>query len=168
MRRNLFLGTAIVLGAAMVSAQPYFSIDAGTGGFNLNVTNAPPHFPAVMVVPPPRAAVCVPLRPGVEYIPVSRKQYRKAVKRYRKAMRHGDVPAVGMMFPGGIVVGGAPWHDYYDDDYYDDIEDDIEDWLEDHHEHHHRKDVHKKLHKKLKKAMEHNRHKKHSKHHRHH
>lgn len=133
----------------VTEAQTFFSINAGTDGFNLNMTNVPPLFPTVMVAPPPPPPpVCVPLRPGVEYIPVSPKRYRKAVKRYHKAMRHAS-PAVGLYLPGGIVVG-TPAGYYYDDD------DDYEDWLEDQYKHHKKKYKH---YKKLKKH--------HKKHHHH-
>ena len=127
-------------------AQTFFSVNAGTDGFNFNVTNVPPLFPAVMVAPAPAPVpVCVPLRPGVEYVPVSPKRYKKAVKRYRKAMRHAS-PAMGIMLPGGIMIGApAVYHDYDDDDY--------EDWLEDQYKHH------KKQYKHFKKLRKH--HKKH-------
>ena len=64
----------------------------------------------------------MPLRPGVEYRPVvTPKQYKKAVKRYRKAIRRAT-PSVGVMFPGGPVVGvPAQYYYYYDDDDYEEM-----------------------------------------------
>lgn len=155
MKRFTALAAAAAIFASGASAQTFFSVNAGTDGFNLNVTNVPPFYP-VAVIPayapvhrPHRAAVCVPLRPGVEYMPVSPKSCRKAVKRARKAMRHGAyLPAASVMLPGGVVVGTTPAY-YYDDD----DDDDYEDWLEDQYKHY------KKHHKH---------HKKHHKHHKHH
>ena len=149
MQRLSVLLLASAIGASAAISQTFFSVNAGTDGFNFNVTNVPPVFPAVVVAPPPRhhhVPVCVPLRPGVEYYPVvSPKSYHKAVKRYRKAVRHG-APAMGIYLPGGVVVGAHPGY------YYDDDDDDYEDWLEDQYKHH------KKMYKKYKKAHKHHKH----------
>ncbi len=87
MRRFSLLLLAPAIGCSVAMGQTFFSVNAGTDGFNFNVSNVPPVFPAVVVAPAPsHGAVCVPLRPGVEYYPVaSPKGYRKAVKRYCKA-----------------------------------------------------------------------------------
>lgn len=144
MRRILTLAMISAMTLPAIDAQTFFSVNAGTDGFNFNVTNAPPLFPAVMVAPPPAPVpVCVPLRPGVEYYPVvSPKRYKKAMKRYRKAMRHAS-PAIGVSLPGGIVFGTAPAY-YYDDD----DDDDYEDWLEDQYKHYKKRYKHYKKHHK--------------------
>lgn len=131
----------------------FLSVNAGTDGFNFNVTNAQPLFPVVVAPPPPRTYV--PLRPGVEYRPVvTPKQYKKAVKRYRKAIRRAT-PSVGVMFPGGPVVGvPAQYYYYYDDDDYEEM-----------YEKRYRHD--RKAYKHYKKGKKH-RNDKHHKHHKHH
>ncbi len=147
MRRIISLAVVSALALPAIDGQTFFSVNAGTDGFNFNVTNVLPLFPAVVVAPPPPVPVCVPLRPGMDYYPVvSPKNYKKAAKRYRKAMRHAS-PAVGVYLPGGIVVGTAPGHYYYDDD-----DDDYEDWLEDQYKHH------KKMYKHYKKHHKHHKH----------
>lgn len=159
LRRLTAIATLSIAGAIAAPAQTFFSVNAGTDGFNVSLTNALPFFtPAVVVAPPPPPRhVCVPLLPGLEYeYPmVSPKHYKKAVKRYRKAMRHA--PAAGVVsLPGGITVaipvGGGGY-------YYDDYDDDYEDWLEDQYKHH------KKISKRYKKAYKHYKH--HHKHHHH-
>lgn len=155
-RRLTAISIISITGAFALSAQTFFSVNAGTDGFNVNLTNALPFFtPAVVVPPPPPRHVCVPLLPGLEYeYPVvSPKHYKKAVKRYRKAI--SNHPAAGVVsLPGGITVaipigGGGYYYDEYDDDY--------EDWLEDQYKHH------KKAAKHYKKAYKH--HKRHKHHH---
>ena len=129
MRRIISLAVVSALALPAIDGQTFFSVNAGTDGFNFNVTNVPPLFPAVVVAPPPPVPVCVPLRPGMDYYPVvSPKNYKKAAKRYRKAMRHAS-PAVGVYLPGGI-----------------------EDWLEDQYKHH------KKMYKHYKKHHKHHKH----------
>lgn len=162
MKRILALTLISALALPAIDAQTYFSVDAGTDGFNFNVTNVPPLYP--VVVAPAPAPVCVPFPRGVVYHPeVSPKQYKKAakrykkaVKRYRKAMRRSS-PDVGFYFPGGIVIDDRARY-YFDDD--DDYEDWLEDQLEEQYEHN------KKLYKHYKKHNKHyKKHNKHSKHH---
>lgn len=147
MNRLAALLSIVGLGISSVTAQTFFSVNAGTDGFNFNVTNVPPLFPVVQVAPPPppRRVVYAPLMPGVSYDDYgyyhSRKAYKKAAKHYRKAVKHA-VKAWGAM---GVMVPGY----YYDDD-------DYEDYYEDYYHHH------KKHHK------HHKHHKKHHKHHHHH
>ena len=156
-RRLTAITTLSVAGALAASAQTFFSVNAGTDGFNVNLTNALPFFTPAVVVAPPPPPVCVPLRPGLVYESpvISPKHYRKAVKRYRKAMRHSAAGVVAL--PGGITVaipfGGGGY-------YYDDYDDDYEDWLEDQYKHH------KKVSKRYKKAYKHYKH--HHEHHHHH
>ncbi|MCI8997483.1 MAG: hypothetical protein HFJ95_00625 [Muribaculaceae bacterium] len=153
-RRFTAIATLTLAGVIASPAQTFFSVNAGTDGFNVNLTNALPFFsPAVVVAPPPPPRhVAIPLRPGLvyEYPTVSPKHYKKAVKRYRKAVRNSRAAGV-VALPGGITVaipvGGGHYYDYDDDDY--------EDWLKDQYKHH------KKMSKKYKKAYKHHKHHKH-------
>ncbi len=154
-------------GSTSISAQTFFSVSAGTDGFNASLTNALPFFtPAVMVAPPPppphhhhhhhhHERVCVPLLPGLDYPVVEARHYRKAVKRYRNSHASGAIAFPG---GGGVMVsipvgGGYEYYDHWDDD-------DYEDYLKDRYKHH------KKMYKKYKKARKH--YKKHHHHHHHH
>ena len=153
--RTVILTTIIIAGSHPLSAQAFFSINAGTDGFILNLTNAYPVYAPPVVVAPVHhrhhhhEAVCVPLLPGLEYPVVSHKEYRKAVKRYRKATRHG-MAGGAISFPGGGIMVSLPvggYHYDYDDDY--------DEWVEDRYKHH------KKMYKKYKKARKHRHHHKH-------
>lgn len=167
MRLQLTLAAALIAGTAAMAQFPYFSLDAGTDGVNLNVTNAPPFQTLVLTPPPPpphhhpyfapapAPAVCVPYVPGAVIVDAPMpKAYRKAAKAYRKAVRHGvAAPGVSVTLPGGITIsspGAAPAYYYYDDDDYDDYKDYMK----------HRRKEAKKHAKKMRKAME--------KHHKHH
>lgn len=163
-----------IAGTASMSAQAFFTLNAGTDGFNASFSNAYPYYaPAVVVAPPPpprhhhhhhHERVCVPMLPGWDYPVISPKQYRKAVKRYRKEASRGRVAgAIPLPGGGGIMVslpigGGRDYYDY--DEYYDYDDDDYEDYMKA------RYKYHKKMYKKYKKARKH--YKKHHKHHRHH
>ncbi len=148
MVRHILL-TASILGlvSSGASAQ-FYSIDAGTDGVNLHVSNFIPAIPAPVVVAP--APVVVPLRPGF-VMPPSPHRYHKAIKKARKAyykeLRHGSYYAPYYATPAMV---------YVDDDYYDDYEDYIEDI------HKARKKAYKKAYKHYKKDM-----KKHHKRHHH-
>lgn len=144
MKRATIFSALCGLGISAMTAQTFFSVNAGTDGFNFNITNVPPLFPGV-VAPAPPPPVYAPLLPGVvyeDYAPA--KAYRKAAKRYRKAVRHAAEALPVMFFPGVV---------YYDDD---DIEDFYEDYYENYYKHHH--------HHKVKHYKKH----KHHKHHKHH
>ena len=137
MRRVTTILALCGLGISGMTAQTFFSVNAGTDGFNFNVTNMPPLFPVGNVAPPPPPPqVHVPLLPGVVYSDYpSRKAYKKAVKRYRKAVRHAAEAIPVMFFPAA----------YYDDDDYDDY---IEEFYEHHHKvKHYKKHKHHKHHK---------------------
>ena len=88
-RQILLTATIIGVASAGASAQ-FYSIDAGTDGINLHVSNFIPALPAPVVVAP--APVVVPLRPGY-VMPPSPRRYYKAVKKARKAyykeLHHG-------------------------------------------------------------------------------
>lgn len=165
--RRLAVAAAIAItGGFAAGAQTFFSINAGTDGFNVNLTNAMPFFaPAIYVAPtpppppPPRnhRAVVVPMLPGLEYevpVVVSPRHVRRAVREYREVV-HNSAATVSL--PGGITiaipVGHSRAHYYYDDD------DDYDDWME----HQHKR--HKKAMKRYKKAMKH--HRPHGHHHHH-
>ena len=116
------------LGMSAMTAQTFFSVNAGTDGFNFNVTNVPPLFPVVHVAPPPppppHRVVYAPLMPGVSYDDYgyypSKKAYKKAAKHYKKAVKHAAKAW------GAMVVGVPGCYYDYDDDDYDEEEDDID------------------------------------------
>lgn len=133
--------TLCACGTSAICAQTFFSVNAGTDGFNFNVTNVAPLFPPVYVAPaPPPPRVYAPLMPGVSYddYRYTRKAYKKAAKRYRKAMKHAAEALPVMLF---TAPGAVYYTDFDDDDY--------EDYYR-HVRHHYKK------------------HKKHHKHHKHH
>ncbi len=167
MKKSILACMAVaVLGSPMSDAQTFFSLHAGSDGVGVDVSNVYTYYP-VMVAPPPRPHVHVPLMPG--YVPdygrasSARKHYRKAVKEYRKAARHYR-KAVAESYPLYAVPYGAMVYGGYD---YDD--DDVEDFYEDYYKH--VKKHLKKQAKKRKKEREHymkhykKHHKKHHKHH---
>lgn len=51
MRRIISLAVVSALALPAIDGQTFFSVNAGTDGFNFNVTNVPPLFPAVVVAP---------------------------------------------------------------------------------------------------------------------
>lgn len=90
MVRHILL-TASILGlvSSGASAQ-FYSIDAGTDGVNLHVSNFIPAIPAPVVVAP--APVVVPLRPGF-VMPPSPHRYHKAIKKHVKPTTRNYVTA---------------------------------------------------------------------------
>ncbi len=164
-RLLLIFALAATAGAPAMMSQAFFSVNAGTDGFNFNLSNVAPVYPAVAYVPVPvhhhhhhahhPEPVCVPLRPGVSYVAPA-PTYRRAAGHYRRAVEHGVAPGVGIYLPGGIFVGSTGYshgYDYYDDDFDDD---DFEEYVE-HARKHHKKALKKqrkaikKLHKKMEK-----------------
>lgn len=144
MKRHLLLTATAIIGMASVEASAQlYSIDAGTDGVNLHVSNFIPVVAAPVVVAP--TPVVVPMRPGYVMAP-SPRRYHKAVKKARKAyykeLRHS----------GYYAPHYAPGVIYIDDDYYDDYDD----YMEDMHK------AHKKAYKRYKKEI-----KKHHKRHHH-
>ena len=173
MNRLTALALTAIVGSSAVSAQGFFSVSAGTDGFNLNMGAVSPllmepdHRPNPLLMVPVRGhhhdyyyddddydGDIVVVHPAHH----SKKYYKKAAKRYRKALKHArrhsrDSWGV-MLTPNGIVVGGSgvpvavPYYDYDDDD--------IEDFIEDMYEHHHKvKKHHKKYYKHYKKKHHH-------------
>lgn len=142
MKRIVALMSIMGLGMSAMTAQTFFSVNAGTDGFNFNVTNVPPLFPVVHVAPPPppppHRVVYAPLMPGVSYEDYgyypSKKAYKKAAKHYKKAVKHAAKA-------WGAMVVGVPgyYYDYDDDDFY-----------EEYYHHYKKHHKHKKHHKKHK------------------
>lgn len=165
MIKKIFTLTAVLmLTASSLSGQGFFSVSAGTDGFNMNFGAYQP-MRSLLLVPHRHEynpLLLVPVETPRHYYyddddydddvvvyPVhhSKKYYKKAAKRYRKALKHArkhSGPSWGVMLtPNGIVVGGSSAPAYYYD--YDD--DDIEDFYEDMYKHHYKKH-HKKHHHK--------------------
>ena len=164
MIKKIFTLTAVLmLTASSLSGQGFFSVSAGTDGFNMNfgayqpmrslllVPHRHEYNPLLLVpVETPRHyyydddddddyyyddVVVYPAHHSIKY-------YKKAAKRYRKALKHARKHAGSswgvMLTPNGIMIGGSSGPAYYYDD-------DIEDFYEDMYEHHHKK-YHKKKH----------------------
>lgn len=180
MKKLTALAITAIIGTSGLMAQGFFSLSAGSDGFNVNVGGAP----SLLMVPVHRTnpLLLVPVHGhghhydyddddfydgGIAVYPVhhSKKYYKKAAKRYRKALKHARRHSPSSwsvsLSSDGIVVGGSVGGGYY---YYDDDDDDFyEDLYEDLFEHHHK-------HHKVKKHHKHHKHDKHykKKHRRHH
>lgn len=123
MLRPIIIASALIgMITAPASAQ-FFSIDAGTDGFNMHVSNyfPVPALPIVVAPEPVAVPVIVPLRPGV--VMDAPRRHRKAVKKARKAYYREmqRSASYGYGFPFVVV--------YRDDD----DDDDYEEYLEDMH-----------------------------------
>lgn len=155
LRKIIIAATLAAMCGSGASAQ-FFSLDAGTDGVNLHVSNFFPYAAPVVVAPP--VPVVVPYRPGVVVATPSPRHVRKAVRRatreYIREVGASVLPRV-VIAPGVVVAGYG--YDYYDDD------DDYEDYMEDVYKA--RKKAYKKYKKEMKKYYKH--HHKHHKHHHH-
>lgn len=133
--------TAILIGLVCVSAPAqYFSIDAGTDGFNIHVSNG--FSPFVVPVPvAPQPTVVVPMLPGYEA-----PRYVRHHKKAHRSRRYNEPTAI----PVPVMV------------YYDDDDDFYDDYMEDFYKAQ-RKAI-KKARKHYKKQFKHHKHHKHHHH----
>lgn len=75
MKKSIIACMAVaVLGSPMSDAQTFFSLHAGSDGVGVDVSNVSTYYP-VMVAPPPRPHVHVPLMPG--YVPTMGEQVQQ-------------------------------------------------------------------------------------------
>ncbi|MDE6390372.1 MAG: hypothetical protein K2L26_03030 [Duncaniella sp.] len=153
MPRKIIIAAVLASVCASGASAQFFSLDAGTDGVNLHVSNFFPFAAPVVVAPP--VPVVVPYRPGVVVSAPKprhvRKAVRRATRRYVREVGASLLPSV-VIAPGAVVAG----YGYYDDD-------DYEDYMEDVYKA--RKKAYKKYKKEMKKYYKH--HHKHHKHHHH-
>lgn len=143
MLRKIILTSALIgLCVSGASAQ-FYSIDAGTYGFNFHISNVRPAPISLMLAPPPAPV-------GFGIAAPAPRHYQKAIKKARKAyykeLRHHAASAAYFYGPSMMYVG------YDDDDYYDDYDDYMEDVYKA------RKKAYKHYKKKMKKHFKHHHH----------